>query len=152
VRRLACFGSRIMVDTLVEVVEDVMEGPALEKSDSALRVAFVNVPTHCSYTPLMLVKGNHRRRARNMLKGISSGRARLDCTSAMLQTRSQHESMRWVEPCALAHEAKVRTDFLEEPHESQALYYLICPPSKNTPQTSWTPTHVQAHRGRSLPE
>lgn len=61
-RRLACFGSRIMVDTLVEVVEDVMEGPALEKSDSALRVAFVNVPTHCSYTPLMLVKGNHRDR------------------------------------------------------------------------------------------
>ena len=89
------FGSRIMVGTLLEMVEAVevwswrMSARGLiGVAGGNFRLALVDVSSQCSYTTLMLVRGRRRRRgARNMLTGIPSSNARSNHALAMLQTR-----------------------------------------------------------------
>lgn len=89
------FGSRIMVGTLLEMVEAVevwswrMSARGLiGVAGGNFRLALVDVSSQCSYTTLMLVRGRRRRDgARNMLTGIPSSNARSNYALAMLQTR-----------------------------------------------------------------
>jgi hypothetical protein len=122
------FGSRIMVGTLLEMVEAV-EVRSWRMSSRGLigvvggnfRLALVDVSSQCSYTTLMLVRGRRRRRgARNMLTGIPSSNARSNHALAMLQTReaTRNDNMKGadgIDPrtCTLALEVESPLDFQE---------------------------------------
>jgi hypothetical protein len=89
------FGSRIMVGTLLEIVEAVevwswrMSARGLiGVAGGNFRLALVDVSSQCPYTTLMLARGRRRRHgARNMFTGIPSSNTWSNDALAMLQTR-----------------------------------------------------------------